>query len=116
MDLRVFYQKLKQIESQIVEEHPVVVSHETPDGGKAGVRTEVPRPVAARMVAEGKARLGTEEETAEFRSAIIQARKVAEQAMMAGRVALSVVPEAELQMLRGALNLAKSNLPEKEKK
>ena len=81
MDLRVFYQKLKQIESQIVEEHPVVVSYETPDGGKAGMRTEVPRPVAARMVAEGKARLGTEEEAAEFRGAIVLARKAAEQAI-----------------------------------
>jgi hypothetical protein len=115
MDLRVFYQKLRQIESQIVDAHPVLVSHETPDGGKAGVRTEVSRPVAARMVAEGKARLGTEAEAAEFRDAIVQARKAAEQALMAGRVALSVVPEAELQMLRGVLNLAKSNLQEKEK-
>ena len=41
MDLIVFYQKLRHIESQIVDAHPVLVSHETPDGGKAGVRTEV---------------------------------------------------------------------------
>lgn len=116
MDLKVFYQKLRQIESQIVDAHPVLVSHETPDGGKAGVRTEVSRPAAARLVVEGKARLGTEEEAAEFRDSIAQARKMAERAMMAGRVALSVVPEAELQMLRGVLNLAKSNLQEKEKK
>lgn len=116
MDLKVFYQKLRQIESQIVEAHPVVVSNETPDGGKEGVKTEVSRPVAARMVAEGKARLGTEAEAAEFHDAVMQARKAAEQAMAVSRVALSVVPEAELQMLRGVLSLAKSNLHEKAKK
>jgi hypothetical protein len=44
------------------------------------------------------------------------ARKVAEQAMVVSRVALNVVPEAELQMLRGVLSLAKSSLQEKEKK
>lgn len=116
MDLKIFYQKLRQIESEIVDAYPVVVSKETPDGGKEGVKTEVPRPLAARMVAEGKARLGTEEEAAEFRDAAMTARRLAEQAMAASRVALSVVPESELQMLRGVLSLAKSNLHEKGKK
>jgi hypothetical protein len=116
MDLRVYYQKLRQIESQIAEAHPVVVSNETPDGGKEGVRTEVARTIAARMVTDGRARLATEEEAAEFRNAVAASRKALEQAASASRVALSVVPEAELQMLRGVLSLAKTNLQEKEKK
>ncbi len=116
MDLKVYYQKLKQIESQIPETHPVIVSKETPDGGKEGVRTEVTRSIAARMVVDGRARLATEEEAAEYRNAVAAKRKAIEQAAAANRVALSVVPEAELQMLRGVLSLAKSNLQEKEKK
>jgi hypothetical protein len=116
MDLKVFYQKLRHIESQIVDADPIVVSKETADGGKEGMKTEVTRLVAARMVAEGKARLATEEEAAEFRGAVQTARKVAEQTAAASRVALSVVPEAELQMLRGVLSLAKSSMQEKEKK
>ena len=46
MDLRVFYQKLRKIEEEIAESTVVVVSHETPDGGKAGRKAEVARGVA----------------------------------------------------------------------
>jgi hypothetical protein len=113
MDLKIYYQKLREIEEQIQEAHAVVVSKATPDGGKEGVKTEVARHVAAGMVADGKARLATAAETAEFRSLVAAARKAAEQATAAGRVALSVLPTAELQMLRGALNLAKAHLQEK---
>ena len=48
MDLRAYYQKIRDIEAEIVEEFPVVVSVEGPDGGRAGVRTEVTRRIAAR--------------------------------------------------------------------
>ncbi|MCE5306201.1 MAG: hypothetical protein LLG20_01020 [Acidobacteriales bacterium] len=113
MDLKIYYQKLRETERQIKETHPVVVSKATPDGGKEGVMTEVARHVAAGMIADGKARLATTEEAAEFRSSVAAARKAAEQAAAAGRVALSVLPAAELQMLRGALNLAKAHLQEK---
>ncbi len=34
MDLRMFYQKLRKIEQEIADPHVVVVSHETPDGGR----------------------------------------------------------------------------------
>ena len=113
MDLKVYYQKLRQIESGILEAHPVVVSKETPDGGKAGVKTEVSRGVAARLILDGKARLASEEEAAEFRRSVAAARKAAEQAAAANRVALSVIAESELQMLRGVLSAARGNRQEK---
>lgn len=68
MDLRAYYQKIRSIESEIREASTVIVSLETPDGGRAGVRTEVPRAVAARMIAEQKAELASEESAAEFRA------------------------------------------------
>ena len=46
----------------------MIISRETSDGGRAGVKSEVPRDVAARMIAEGTADLAGPEEAAEFRA------------------------------------------------
>ncbi len=66
MDVRIYFQKVRQIEAAITKPHAVVVSLETPDGGRAGMMTEVSRIMAARLVAENKARLATDEEHNEF--------------------------------------------------
>ena len=70
MDLRAYYQKIRRIEAELKEESVVMVSLETPEGGKAGTRTEVPRPLAARLVVDGKAELASPEEAAEFRAMV----------------------------------------------
>ena len=67
MDLRVYYQNIRKIESGLREADVVVVSRETPDGGKPGVKSDVPRSVAARLVAEERADLASPEEAAQFR-------------------------------------------------
>jgi hypothetical protein len=59
MDLKGYYQKVKEIEAKIEELFTVIVSLETGDGGKGGTQTEVSRSLAARMVVEGIARLAT---------------------------------------------------------
>ncbi len=70
MDLRMFYQKLRKIEQDIVDPHVVVVSQETSDGGRAGQKVEVSRSSAARLIVEGRARLATAEEATQHRAAI----------------------------------------------
>ena len=67
MDLRVYYQKIRRIEAELAEPYVVVLSCETPDGGKPGVRTEVPRGLAAKLIVEDQATLASPEETAQFR-------------------------------------------------
>ena len=57
MDLRGYYQKIREVEAQIGEPCASVVSLATEDGGVAGVVTEVPRRVAAKMVVDGRAKL-----------------------------------------------------------
>ena len=66
MDLRVYYQKLRTIESEIQDPFPVVISRETPDGGKKGLKTQVSRSIAARLITDGKVDLASPDETAEF--------------------------------------------------
>lgn len=66
MDLRLFYQRMRKLEHEITDPHVVVVSLETPDGGKPGVKTEVTRANAALLVVEGRSRLASKAETAEY--------------------------------------------------
>ena len=107
MDLRVFFQKLRKIEQEIVEPHVVVVSEETPDGGRAGQLTEVSRSNAARLILEGHAHLATAEQTAKFRSAARKAVEEAEQRMIAEKVQVTVVSEADLRAMKSATRAEK---------
>jgi hypothetical protein len=95
MNLKVYYQKLRQIEASLAEAYVVVMSLATPDGGKAGVATEVPRGIGARMIVEGSARLAEEAEAAEFRARNEETRQAAEQAALANRIQVTVLSGAE---------------------
>jgi hypothetical protein len=72
MDLRVYYQKIRKLEAELAEPFAVIVSKETGDGGKAGIRTDVPKLLAARMVVEERADLASAEEAAQFRAEVEQ--------------------------------------------
>ncbi len=102
MDVKVYYQKLRQVEAGIKDVSAVVVSLDTPDGGRAGVVSEAPREVAAKMVVEGRGRLATREEVEAFRKETTEARRVAEQRAAAARMQVTVLSEADLRRLRPA--------------
>jgi hypothetical protein len=104
MDLKVYYQKIRQTVDTFPDKDVVIVSCETGDGGKAGVYTEVPKAVAAKMMVDGAAQVASMEDTAAFRKAQAEARQQAEQELAATRVPLSLVPTAELTRLRGGRN------------
>ena len=110
MDLRVYYQKLRAIEQEIHEAHVVVISHETPEGGRAGQMSEVSRSVAAKLVLEGRAHAANPEQTAEFRNRVAQARKEAEERAMAQRIQVNLISEADLKAAKSNLTPAR---PEK---
>ena len=68
MDLRACYVKIGKIEALIDTVFAVVISRAMPDGGRAGVKTELPRGIAARLIADGKADLASPEDAAQFRA------------------------------------------------
>ena len=100
MDLKIFYQKVRDTEMSIADDPTVVVSLETGDGGKPGVLSEVPRPVAARMIVEARARAAEDAEMSEYRQKIDDARRKAEEEASARRVQVTVISDAELRSIR----------------
>jgi len=103
MDLRIYYQQIREKRESLKDDDIVVVSCETPDGGKAGVCTEVPKGLAAKMVVDGTASLADADAAAEFRRARAEAKEKADRELAASKVSLTVIPAAELSRLRASL-------------
>lgn len=102
MDLKHYYQKIRNLEATMTGTSVIVKSLETPDGGRAGTFTEVPPRVAARMVVDGVACQASDEEAQQMRECQAEAQRAAEQAVAASRVQLTVLPTSELDRLRAA--------------
>jgi hypothetical protein len=92
MDLRTYYKKVREAEATLTGADIVLVSLPTPEGGKEGVFTEAPRGVAAKLIAEGRARVATDKEAAAFREELRLGREQFEQEEAARRVQLVMVP------------------------
>lgn len=105
MDLRSYYKKVRDEEAMLKAEHLVVVSLETSEGGKAGVSTEVPRAIAARLIAETRARVATDAEASEFHNIRQAAKRQHELDETARRVQVVVIPAQDLQKAHGLQKL-----------
>lgn len=103
MDLKHYYQKIREIEAKIVDEFPLVISSETPDGGKEGTKTEVPKRLAAKLIVEGLARLASAEEKSLHLALQEEAIRAAEQLAAAAKVQVTVLASSELEQLKRAV-------------
>lgn len=97
MDVKQYYRKLREIESTINEAYPLVVSMETSDGGKAGILSEVPRAIAAKMIVEGRATLAGPLDKETYRQQQVEARKAARKAELARRVQVAIISDPDLE-------------------
>ena len=100
MDLRSYYQRIREADQSLTGEHIVIVSLPTPEGGKAGIKTEAPRAIAAKMIAEQRARIADDEETREFHAANEAARAEHEEREAARRLQVMVIPAQDLKKQR----------------
>jgi hypothetical protein len=102
MDVRTYYRKVREAEATLsgAADYFVMVSLATSEGGVAGVRTEVPRNIAAKLMAESRARVANEEEALEFHEAIREARELLDEEEVARRVEVVVVPNRDLKKQR----------------
>jgi len=100
MDLRTFYQKVREVESSIAEDPTLVTSLQTSEGGKPGIISEVTRANAARMIAEGKARLTSGEEAKVHRAHLQANLERMRRDLEARNLQVTVISEAELRRMR----------------
>jgi len=100
MDLKVYYQKIRDNEASITEPFPIVISLETSDGGKAGRLAEVPRAVAAKLVADGVVRLASKDETDAYRETQAKARQEAAELAAAQRMELKIISAEDYSRLQ----------------
>jgi len=106
MDLKLYYQKIRDAEAKIVDEFPVVISRETPDGGKEGTLTEVPRRTAAKMLVDGLAQVASQAEKEAFQAAQADAKQLADQLAAVAQVKVTVLSSADLDKLKSARSTA----------
>ena len=100
MDLRAYYAKVREAEATLSGEYVVVVSYATPEGGKAGVLTEAPRAIAARLIAEGRGRAASENEAEDFRAGHREAKSRHDREEAARRIQVMVIPSQGLSDAR----------------
>lgn len=93
MDLKNYYRELAEQVAAIESKDVYVMSLATPDGGKAGVMTQVPKRVAGQLMVERRARLASEVEIAEFEAAQEESRQAAAAAMYASRIHVQVMSD-----------------------
>ncbi|MBV9763123.1 MAG: hypothetical protein JO340_21350 [Acidobacteriaceae bacterium] len=96
MDLKQYFRRLREIENGIADSYVLIASLETPDGGKAGMVTEVSRYTAAKMIIEGRAVLATEKQKEAHAAQQEAVRKAAEKAAMAKRVQLAILADPDV--------------------
>lgn len=101
MDLQSYYNKIREIEQSISEPSAVVVSQETPDGGRAGVRSEVSRRLAAKMITDGAARLATSDERKDFEIQKAESKRKMDQRAAASRMQFTLVSPQEVKRPSG---------------
>ena len=100
MDLQIYYKKIRELEAGLRDPSVVVVSRETPDGGRDGVRTEVPRRIAAKMLVEGAARLATPDEAREFQEQKVETKRQADQLAAASKMHFTVLSAGDIKRIK----------------
>jgi hypothetical protein len=98
MDVKQYFRRLREIEESLVDKYPVVISLETPDGGKAGIIAETSRNVAAKMIVEGRAVLANAEQKTAYYEHHEAIKRAAEKAELAKRVQVAIIADPEFQV------------------
>ena len=100
MDVRVYFEKIRQVQATIEPPYVLVNSLETPDGGIPGTVSEVTRHMAAKLIVEHRARLATNQEIVSFQENAEQIRRSTEEQIASSRVQVSLISESDLREIR----------------
>lgn len=90
MDVKQFYQQVRELSAQLAADAVVIKSLSTSNGGKAGVLTEVSRQTAAMQIILGTAVLATSDESTAYYQDMEARRQLAEKAEALTRLQVSL--------------------------
>jgi len=108
MDVKTYYQRIRETEAAIPTAYPVIRSLSTDDGGKKGVLVEVARHLAAKMIVEGSAELAPADVATAFLQSQEAAAKAAQDASAAAKLEVTMVSTDELKKLADDMKKLKS--------
>jgi len=103
MDIRGYFRKVRETEELIDGPMAVIVSLDTPEGGKAGRFMEIGRSVAAHMMVDARARLANDQEIADYRASVEQDIEQAQQTLNASNISLTMMTDEHMKSLRSIL-------------
>lgn len=103
MNLKDYYREITEQEDAIEEQFVLVISLATPNGGRAGVASEVNRVTAAKLVVDKIARLASPEEVKKLRDDREEKQRLKDLASLQERVRMTRLAEDELRALKKAL-------------
>jgi hypothetical protein len=108
MDLKTYYQKIRDTVATIPAQYVVVITQATDNGGKSGMPVEVTREVAAKLVVDGSAVLATADQATAFQAKQAAEQKAALAAAAAAKVSVTMVSSDDLKKLTDDLTKLKS--------
>lgn len=91
--------RITAIETKVLD--VVIVSLKNPDGGRAGVMTEVSLESAARAIVEHRARVASPAETERYRTGVRESHEEAKREQAAAKVQVSVITQGQADTLGG---------------
>jgi hypothetical protein len=97
MDLKLYFKKIKDTEASLEDTYLLMVSLETPDGGKPGVVVEVSRQEAAKALVEGRAVRATDEQKEAYFKQEAERKKSAEKAELSRRLQIAIISDSDLK-------------------
>jgi hypothetical protein len=100
MNIRAYFQKVRDVEASIPGEIVRVVSLAGDDGSINGVITEVTRAAAAKLIVDQKARLATSEEVESLLAVHEEARRRIREEQAAQRVQVTILTESQAEAIR----------------
>ena len=98
MEVKTFYRKLREIEATLPDE-VILISKETPEGGRAGRFTEAPRAVAARLIVEGVAERASDADAEQYGEQVRQAHSDETRRRAAASIQVNVITEEQARAL-----------------
>ena len=103
MNLKDYYRDITAQEAEIEDAFVLVISLQTPNGGRAGIASEVSRATAAKLIVEKQARLATPEEARRILNEREEAHRLKDIAALQERVRMARLAEDELRSLKKSM-------------